>query len=59
VKQAHVEWLRGRDACGTNAECPGQAMRERVDQLMQRQATAKDSASRRVGMRWSASAGID
>ena len=51
--------LRGRDACGANTECLGQAMRERVDQLMQQQATAKGSASRRVGMRWSASAGID
>jgi len=27
--------LRSRDACGANAECLGQAMRERVDQLMQ------------------------
>jgi uncharacterized protein len=35
VKQAQVEWLRGRDACGANAECLGQAMRERVGQLMQ------------------------
>jgi uncharacterized protein len=35
VKQARVDWLRGRDACGANAECLVQAMRERVDQLMQ------------------------
>ena len=27
--------LRSRDAYGANAECLGQAMRERVDQLMQ------------------------
>jgi len=35
VKQAQLEWLHHRDACGTNAECLGQAMRERVEQLMQ------------------------
>lgn len=35
VKQAQLEWLHSRDACGANAECLGQAMRERVDQLMQ------------------------
>jgi hypothetical protein len=27
--------LRSRDACGANAEYLGQAMRERVDQMMQ------------------------
>lgn len=35
VKQAQLEWLRSRDACGANAECLGQSMRERVEQLMQ------------------------
>jgi uncharacterized protein YecT (DUF1311 family) len=35
VKQTQLEWLRSRDACGANAACLGQAMRERVDQLMQ------------------------
>jgi uncharacterized protein YecT (DUF1311 family) len=35
VKQAQLEWLRSRDACGANAECLDQTMRERVDQLMQ------------------------
>lgn len=35
VKQAQIKWLRSRDACGANAECLGQAMRERVEQLMQ------------------------
>jgi len=37
VKQAQLEWLRSRDACGANAACLGQVMRERVDQLMQQQ----------------------
>jgi len=41
VKQAQVEWLWGRDACGANAECLGQAMRERVNRLMQPWATAQ------------------
>jgi len=27
--------LRGRGACGANAECLGQVMRERIEQLMQ------------------------
>ena len=35
VKQAQLEWLHSRDACGVNAACLGQAMRERVEQLMQ------------------------
>lgn len=35
VKQAQVEWLRSRDACGADAECLGKTMRERVEQLMQ------------------------
>jgi uncharacterized protein YecT (DUF1311 family) len=35
VKQAQLEWLRSRDACGANAGCLGQAMRERVNRLMQ------------------------
>lgn len=35
VKQAQLEWLHSRDACGANAEYLGQAMRERVEQLMQ------------------------
>ncbi|KZC43223.1 MULTISPECIES: lysozyme inhibitor LprI family protein [Rhodanobacter] len=35
VKQVQIEWLRSRDACGANAECLSQAMRERVEQLMQ------------------------
>ena len=35
VKQAQLEWLRSRDACGADAACLGQAMRERVEQLMQ------------------------
>jgi uncharacterized protein len=35
VKQAQLEWLKIRDACGANAGCLGQAMRERVEQLMQ------------------------
>jgi len=35
VKQAQLEWLKSRDACGANAGCLGQAMRERVEQLMQ------------------------
>jgi uncharacterized protein YecT (DUF1311 family) len=35
VKQAQLEWLHSRDACGANAECLDQTMRERVDQLMQ------------------------
>lgn len=35
VKQTQLEWLKSRNACGSNAECLGQAMRERVEQLMQ------------------------
>jgi len=35
VKQAQLEWLHSRDACGANAACLDQTMRERVDQLMQ------------------------
>lgn len=35
VKQVQLAWLQSRDACGANAECLGQAMRERVELLMQ------------------------
>lgn len=35
LKQEQIRWLQGRNACGANADCLAQKMRERVDQLMQ------------------------
>jgi hypothetical protein len=49
VKQAQVK-CSGGGACGANAEYLGQAMRERVEQLMQQQAAAQRAQSCRHHM---------
>lgn len=37
LRQAQKEWLKTRNACGSDADCLGRSMRERVDALMQQQ----------------------
>lgn len=35
LRAAQTEWLKRRDACGQNEACVADAMRERIDELMQ------------------------
>jgi len=35
LRQAQREWMGARDACGTDAHCLAESMRERTDELMQ------------------------
>lgn len=35
IRQAQRDWIATRNACGSDADCLGKSMRERLDQLMQ------------------------